>query len=233
MRFSINLASEPYENLRPLRSAVALLALLAVVLSLTLAWKAQHNRRETRVLAEQSDRLDRDLVNLRREQGDLTQKLLRPEVQTIRDRSNFLNSLIIRKSLSWSQLFMDLEKVLPDQVQVATIRPSHNESAQAQVNLTVLSMTVAPLVEFLKNLESSPQFAKPVVNGQRYPGEKATERTIALDLSVLYQQNSAAAPAPEEKEAQPASAKPEKETAAKPLAPIAAARVRSDGKGER
>ena len=233
MRFSINLSSEPYENLRPLRAAIALLALLAVVLSLTVAWKARHNRGETQVLAEQSDRLDRDLVKLRREQGDLTQWLFRPEVQTIRDRSNFLNSLIVRKSLSWSQLFMDLEKVLPDKVQVAAIRPSHNDSAQAQLNLTVLSLTVAPLVEFLKNLESSPQFAKPVVNAQRFPGEKAAEQTIALDLSVLYQQSGAAAPPSGEPKAEPDSAQPEKETAAKPPAPIADARVGSAGRGEK
>jgi Tfp pilus assembly protein PilN len=233
MRFSINLSSEPYENLRPLRAAVALLALLAVVLSLTVAWKARHNRGETRVLAEQGDRLDQDLVNLRREQRDLTQWLFRPEVQTIRDRSTFLNSLIVRKSLSWSQLFMDLEKVLPDRVQVAAIRPSHNESAQAQLNLTVLSLSVAPLVELLKNLESSPQFAKPVVNSQRYPGEKSADPTIALDLSVLYQQNSAAAPVSGETKAEPASAKPERETTAKPPAPIADARVGSARKGER
>jgi Tfp pilus assembly protein PilN len=233
MRSSINLSSEPYENLRPLRAAVALLALLAVVLSLTVAWKARHNRGETRVLAEQSDRLDRDLVNLRREQRDLTQWLFRPEVQTIRDRSAFLNSLIVKKSLSWSELFIDMEKVLPAKVQVAAIRPSHNDSAQAQLNLTVLSLTVAPLVELLKNLEASPQFAKPVVNSQRYPGEKSTDPTIALDLSVLYQQNGAAAPATGEPKAGPVSAQPEKETAAKPPAPMADARVGSAGKGER
>ena len=231
MRFSINLSSEPYENLRPLRAAVALLALLAVVLSLTVGWKARHNRGETRVLAEQSDQLDQDLVKLREDQRVLTKDLARPQFQEIRDRSTFLNSLIIRKSLSWSQLFMDLEKVLPDRVQVAAIRPSHNESAQAQLNLTVLSLTVAPLVELLKNLESSPQFAKPVVNSQRYPGEKSNDPMIALDLSVLYQQGSAAAPASGETKAEPASAKSEKETAAKPPAPIADARVVSAGKG--
>jgi Tfp pilus assembly protein PilN len=233
MRFSINLSTEPYENLRPLRAAVALLALLAVVLSLTVAWKARHNRGETRVLAEQGDRLDQDLVNLRREQRDLTQWLFRPEVQTIRDRSTFLNSLIVRKSLSWSQLFMDLEKVLPDRVQVAAIRPSHNESAQAQLNLTVLSLSVAPLVELLKNLESSPQFAKPVVNSQRFPGEKSNDPMIALDLSVLYQQSGSAALASGEPKSEPASAQPEKVTAAKPPVPIADARVGIAGKGER
>ena len=128
---------------------------------------------------------------------------------------------------------MDLEKVLPDRVQVAAIRPSHNESAQAQLNLTVLSLSVAPLVEFSKNLESSPQFAKPVVNSQRFPGEKSTDPMIALDLSVFYQQSGSAAPAFGEPRSGPASAQLEKETAAKPPAPIADARVGIAGKGER
>ena len=233
MRFSINLSSEPYENLRPLRAAVLGLALLAVVLALTVVWKSRHNQGETRVLAEQSDKLDHELVNLRREQRDLTQWLFRPEVQTIRDRSNFLNSLIIKKSLSWSQLFMDLEKVLPDKVQVTAIRPSHNDAARAQLNLTVSSLSVGPIVEFLKNLESSPQFAKPVVNAQRFPGDKATDQTIALDLSVMYQQNGAAAAASGEPKPEPESEQPDKESPAKSTSPIADARASSGGKGER
>ena len=192
MRVSINLASQPYENLRPLYFAATAALVLAFVLGFTVAWKAHQTRNETRLLSEQSDRLEKDLSNLRVEQRDLTQWLFRPEVQEIRDRSAFLNALILRKSLSWTQLFMDLEKVLPNQVQVTAIRPSLNVSSQAQLNLTVGSMTVGPLVEFLKNLETAPEFAKPVVDLQRFPAEKSPDPTIVLDLSVLYHQSPAA-----------------------------------------
>jgi len=192
MRVPINLASQPYENLRPLYVAACFAALLFVGLILTVAWRAQQNRDQTRVLAEQSEHLQKDLAGLQREQRDLTLWLGQPEVQEIRDRSTFLNSLIVRKSLSWTQMFMDLEKVLPDKVQVAAIRPSANESEYAQLKLSVASPSIAPLVDFLKNLEAAPQFSKPVVDSQRYPVEKAQDPNITLDLGVLYHQSGAA-----------------------------------------
>lgn len=189
MRVPVNLASEPYENLRPLYSAVVMGLLLLIVLSLAVAWKAQQSRNETRVLAEQSEQLDKDLAMLRREQQELMLWLGRPEVQEIREHATFLNSLITRKSLSWTQMFMDLEQILPNNVQVTAIRPSHNESAQAELNLTVVSPTVPPLLEFLKNLEGSPQFSDAVVESQRFPVERATDPNIVLELNVAYRQS--------------------------------------------
>jgi type IV pilus assembly protein PilN len=219
MRVSINLASQPYENLRPLYIAVTLALVLAVALGFAVGWKAHRSRNETRLLSEHSDRLEKDLVNLRREEPVLAQWLFRPEVQDIRDRSAFLNSLIVRKSLSWTELFMDLEKVLPDKVQVTAIQPSPNESAEAKLNMTVSSMTVAPLVELLKNLEASPEFAKPVVGSQRFPTEKSADPTIALELSVLYHQSAAPPPlsAPEK---EPAAEQQNKEKDGKPSASL-------------
>jgi len=86
MRVPINLASQPYENLRPLYVAACFAALLFVGLILTVAWRAQQNRDQTRVLAEQSEHLQKDLAGLQREQRDLTLWLGQPEVQEIRDR---------------------------------------------------------------------------------------------------------------------------------------------------
>ncbi|MBI2815661.1 MAG: hypothetical protein HYX72_01855 [Acidobacteria bacterium] len=188
MRVPINLASQPYENLRPMYLAAVAGVLLVIALSLTVAWKSQQNRNDTRTLAEQSEQLDRDMVKLRNEEQELITWLGRPEVQEIRDHSAFLNSLIVRKSLSWTQIFMDLEKILPHKVQVAAIRPSPNREAQAQLNLTVSSPAVAPLIEFLKNLEDSAQFGTPVVDSQRFPAERAPDQNISLELSVLYRQ---------------------------------------------
>lgn len=188
MRVPINLASQPYENLRPLYSAAVLALALLMALALTLALKERRNRNQTRLLTEQSEQLDKGLADLRREQRELTQWLGRPDVQEIRDRSAFLNSLIIRKSLSWTQMFMDLEKVLPNQVLVTAIRPGKSESAQAQLKITVAAGTVPPLVEFLKNLEAAPQFAKPVVDLQHFPTDKSLDPHIILELSVVYHQ---------------------------------------------
>ena len=192
MRVPINLASQPYQNLRPLYSAAGVALALLVLLAMLVSNKMQRSTDETRLSTQEIQRLDGEMVKLRQEQLTLKQWLGNPQVQEIRDHSTFLNSLIARKSLSWTKLFMDLEKVLPDRVQVVAIRPSMNESERARLNLTLAAPAVEPLVEFLKKLESSPQFSAPVVDAQRFPAEKAQDPNIVLELSVSYRQGSAA-----------------------------------------
>jgi type IV pilus assembly protein PilN len=188
MKNSINLASQPFENVRSLYTAVVVGAVIMLALALTLSWEIRTNRDQSRELTQQAQRLQKDSEALQREQRELTQWLERPEVQEIRDRSSFLNSLIAQKSLSWTQMFMDLEKVLPERVQVTTIRPSRNESSDAKLSLTVASADVAPVIEFLKKLETSPQFSAPALDSQRFPNDSATDRNILFDLSVNYRQ---------------------------------------------
>lgn len=188
MRVPINLASRPYENLRPYYNAAGLAAILLVALASMVAWNDWQNRRDTRLLTEQSNQLETAMAELDREQQELEQWLGRPEVQEIRDRSAFLNSLIVRKSLSWTQMFMDLETILPARAQVTAIRPRLNRDQQVEVNLTVAAASMGPLVEFLKKLEAAPQFGSPVVHAQRPSSTASTDGQITLDLSVLYYQ---------------------------------------------
>ncbi len=188
MRVPINLASRPYENLRPYYNAAGLAAILLVALASMVAWHDWQNRRDTRLLTEQSNQLETAMAELGREQQELEQWLGRPEVQEIRDRSAFLNSLIVRKSLSWTQMFMDLETILPARAQVTAIRPRLNRDQQVEVNLTVAAASMGPLVEFLKKLEAAQQFGSPVVHAQRPPSTASTDGQITLDLSILYHQ---------------------------------------------
>ncbi len=188
MRVPINLASRPYKNLRPYYNAAGLAAILLVALASMVAWNDWQNRRDTRLLTEQSNQLETAMAELDREQQELEQWLGRPEVQEIRDRSAFLNSLIVRKSLSWTQMFMDLETILPARAQVTAIRPRLNRDQQVEVNLTVAAASMGPLVEFLKKLEAAPQFGSPVVHAQRPSSTASTDGQITLDLSVLYYQ---------------------------------------------
>ena len=188
MKVPINLASRPFENLRPLYFAATIALAAFVTMSLLVVWNVQQHRNETSSLTEESSKLDRSLRELKREQEESERWLARPEVQKIREQSEFLNSIILRKSLSWTQIFVDLEKILPEQVQVVTIRPSVNQSQQAELNLAVSAPTVQSLVTLLKVLESSPRFGNPVVDAQGFPSERAKDQNFTLDLSVLYHQ---------------------------------------------
>ena len=59
----------------------------------------------------------------RAEQAKLDAVLRKPENAQVLDRSVLLNSLLYRKGISWTKIFADLEKMLPHNVRVISIRP--------------------------------------------------------------------------------------------------------------
>jgi len=189
MRVPINLASQPLENLRPVRTAVAVAALTALVLGAVILNREWRSRSEFRALIEQQASLELSLKNLDTEQRELESSLSTTQAEQIRVRSGFLNSLILRKSLSWTQLFMDLEKTLPPRARITAIHPKLSATEDVDLELTVSSASMEPLVGFLKNLESSPEFGPPVVGTQHALSDKNSAGDISLDLTTRYLQD--------------------------------------------
>ena len=207
MRVPINLASQPLENLRPWRAAVVVTALAALVLAGVIVRREARDRSEFRSLIQQRNSLEQSMKSLESEQRELETWLSTPAAKQIQERSAFLNSLILRKSLSWTQLFMDLEKTLPSQARIVAIRPSLNPSEEVDLNLTAAATSMSPLVEFLKNLESSEQFGAPAVVGQHFPNDKSVEKAISIELTAQYRQERLQRPEQAANEAMPTSQK--------------------------
>ena len=226
MRIPINLASQPYVNSRPLYNAVWIAATLGIGLALLVIVKDWQVRNETRLLTEQVSQLQGEMTALRAEQQELEQWLGTPQVQAIRAQSAFLNSLIDRKSLSWTRIFMDLEKILPPQAQITAIQPSLNQFRQAQLNLSVAAVDMGPLIQFLKNLESSRQFGSPVVESQRFPSERAKDRNIVIEVKTGY----FAALVPETSPPEESPGGPASPAESKPLASASPGRPAEEGR---
>ncbi len=188
MSVRFNLASHPYENLRPSYVLVGMALVLLVVLAGLLVSRERQQSAETRSITQQMARFEQEIESLAREQSELDEWLRRPEVQEVRDHSAFLNSLILRKSLSWTQMFLDLEQILPDRAQVTAIQPRVNRSRQPELALAVTAEEMGPLVELLKNLESSSQFGSPAVLSQRFTTDRNSVPQIDMTLQTLYRQ---------------------------------------------
>lgn len=188
MSVRFNLASHPYENLRPSYVLAGMALVLLVVLAGLLVSREQQQSAETRSITQQMARFEQEIESLAGEQSALDEWLRRPEVQEIRDHSAFLNSLILRKTLSWTQMFLDLEQILPDRAQVTAIQPRLNRSQQPDLALAVTAEEMGPLVELLRNLESSSQFGSPAVLSQRFTADRNSVPQIEMTLQTSYRQ---------------------------------------------
>jgi type IV pilus assembly protein PilN len=158
MRLDINLATRPYEDAREFwmrwGTAVAALALLTVLL---VGWtvrgwlNAGRDRHAIAGLQEQIRERDRERANA---QAYLEMAANR----STRDQSQFLNGLILRKAFSWTRVFEELERVMPNNLHVVSLRPGVNEQGQVELEMKVVGDTRAPAVELVHRMEGSRHF---------------------------------------------------------------------------
>lgn len=187
MRIPINLASEPFRRDRPMLLAsgactVALVALLGLLVFLIFNGRAR--ARDTREgVAQLSAQLDAATV----EQAQIEQLLRQPANAEVFQRSLLLNSLVERKSISWTRIFADLESVMPYNVLLIQVRlPQINSRQEVSLDMTVGAKDYLPVEDFMRGLEESPLFG-PVQEHDFMP-PSPTQPLYEYRLSVDYAQ---------------------------------------------
>ena len=165
MKITVNLATRPFIELRPiflrLRIFMAVLAVVAVgalvashILQKRLdAAQAQINAVHAKVVAAQDEK--------RRNE----RRMREPANAAVLARAHFLNALFLRKSFSWTAIMMDLETVLPAGVQVTSIEPEPTSDGDVMIRLRV-SGDRDRAVQLVRNLERSKRFLAPRLTGE-------------------------------------------------------------------
>ena len=137
IRVPINLASEPFRRDRPCWLPPRPCCLLLVILlgvEVNHCFRAPRGRR----IRVTIDRLNTRLHGIATQQAKLNATLSKPENAEVLERSLFLNSLIDRKAISWTKIFADLEKVMPYNVRLVSVRLPEVDSE----NRVLLDMVV-------------------------------------------------------------------------------------------
>jgi len=187
IRIPVNLATEPFRRDRPLIvGAVALSAVLVLSLAIQglVIVSERSQAADIRILL---DRLNRQTHTLAVEQQKLDATLGQPANAEVLERSLFLNVLIQHKAISWTKMFADLEKVLPGDVRLVTVRlPQVDSQSHVWLDMTVASKDIVPVWSLVQKLESSPQFSDAQVMTTLPPSQ--TEPFYRARVSVSYAQ---------------------------------------------
>lgn len=172
MRISINLATHPFVELRPLfaklRIAMAGLALLAVGLGIGLHVMSTR----AKVDEAQMDALKQQTQALNNERMANEARMRQPQNRAVLERSKFLNALFASKSFSWTAVMMDLERVLPAGVQVTSIEPALTPDGDVNIRMRV-SGDRERTVELVRNLERSQRFLSPHLANETAQNQEA------------------------------------------------------------
>lgn len=187
LKLSVNLASEPFRRDRPVFVAsIALAVLLAGLLALQvyIIFSERDQLADTRVTMA---RLEAQVTAMGYEQAKLDGVLRRPENAEVLERSIFLNALLLRKGISWTKIFSDLEGVMPHNVRLMSIRlPQITSQNEIQLDMVVGAQTGEPVLQFLMQLEGAPQFGATSLNSWLPPSQ--TEPLYRYRVSVNYVQ---------------------------------------------
>ena len=180
MRVSVNLATRPFVELRPLfarlRLTMGLLALLAIGLgfglhALTMRAQAAQARMDDlrgKTLAYQQERQKNEA------------RMRQPQNMAVLSRSEFLNELFAKKSFSWTSVMMDLERVLPERLQVTSIEPVIAKDGSVTIRLKV-SGDRDRAVQLVRNLEQSQRFLSPRLSGETAKASAQTNTRVVVD----------------------------------------------------
>jgi Tfp pilus assembly protein PilN len=186
MRLDINLATHRYEDARQFWMrwgtglgvlSIATLALLIMTIS---GWNSA--RLDRNKIAElQSKIAERD-----KERADAEALLNRPENRSMRDKSQYLNELIARKTFSWTKAFEDLERVMPPRIHLVSIRPELNDENQLAIKMVVAGDSADRAIELVRRMEDSRHFKETRIETYGSAPQQQGGDTVEFSINALY-----------------------------------------------
>jgi type IV pilus assembly protein PilN len=197
MRITVNLATRPFVELRPvlmrLRLIMAGLGLASAALWIGGAALSAKLARQNALL----DRLRNQTIAVQAARVRTEARLRQGNDAAILERAHFLNALFLRKSFSWTAVMMDLEQVLPGGVQVTSIEPQVGADGTVVIRMRVAGERDRA-VELVRNLERSRRFLQPRLasessqtkeNGNTQAAQVNPAAPAAVDFDILANYN--------------------------------------------
>lgn len=198
MRITLNLATHPYVELRPLYQRLRVLAVLLLVTAALLGWILSTQRHKAAIAEAHAATLDSAIARTHSGRLQAEASMRQPDNAAVLAQAHFLNNLFLHKSFSWTAVMMDLEQVLPANVQVLTIDPVVAKDGTVTIHMRVAGPR-DKAVTLVRNLEHSRRFRTPRIvaetaqaqnqNGRPNPEFEAASVANGVNFDVLAEYN--------------------------------------------
>ena len=186
MRLTINLASQKYEDVRQFyvrwSIAIAVSALLMLVLT-ALAWRNFSNSSESNKRIKQ---LQAEIASLEKERASAEAISNLPENHDVTAQKNYWNRQINRRQLSWTQLFNDLQRIMPARAFLSSVVPEITKDNRLKLTLTVMGDTHENGLELQKKMERSDRFRSPQITNEITQAQGRSEIPLYKFEIVTY-----------------------------------------------
>lgn len=187
MRFNINLASQKYEDVRRFYKlwsiAIGSLAVLAVVLIAFVIVNYSGAQKSNQHIKE----LQTKMNTLQKERSEAEAIANAPQNHDVTAQKNYWNKQIYRRQLSWTQLFNDLQKIMPARAYLTAVHPELTADNRLRLNLTIKGDSYSNGLELVQKMEKSERFRGTQINSQAIEKEqRSTAQLYKFEIVTYY-----------------------------------------------
>lgn len=158
MKVRLNLATKPLESHRRFLAGASFTAFIAVVVFAALGWHVYSVREAASEVRARTERIRQERAKYEAERNELKRFFEQKNIKGLNDRAAFINGIIVVRSFNWTQMFMDLERILPAGVHIISIEPKQ-VSGHVELNLAFGAVSDEAKLRFMRALETSKLFS--------------------------------------------------------------------------
>lgn len=186
MRIRLNLATKALETHRRFLAGAGLIAVVAGIVFLGLGWHVYSVRKVDAELRARTEKTRQEMVKLEAQRSELERYFNQKDIAELNARAAFINGIIDSSSFNWTQMFMDLERILPGGVHVVSIEPKQVQG-KVEVKLTVGAISDEAELKFLRALAESREFTEVQVQNihPSSAGNQSADKEV-VQLTTVY-----------------------------------------------
>jgi Tfp pilus assembly protein PilN len=187
MRININLASQKYEDVREFYRRWGLAIGFAAALTLVLIVVAVFNYSSSTKSNARIKELQATIASLQKERASAEVISNLPENHDVNEQKNYWNRQINRRQLSWTQLFNDLQRIMPARAYVNSVHPEITPDNRLRLTLLIKGDTHGNGLELVQKMEKSERFRNPQINNELIEKDQKTGAQLyKFDIVTYY-----------------------------------------------
>jgi hypothetical protein len=185
-----NLSTRPFYNERAVRAVIGAMALVAIGLTVFNVYEIMRLRREGSDSRQTIADNDAQARRQREQAAVIRRAIDKVKLDAVQLAASEANSLIDRRTFSWTELLNLFQSTLPPDVRISGVRPQSDSEGRRLVQVSVFSRRAEDLAEFIEALEKTGSFSG-VLSRADQPEESGTLRS---ELQAYYTPATASAP---------------------------------------
>jgi Tfp pilus assembly protein PilN len=187
MRLNINLATERYEDVRQFyvrwSAALSVAAIFTAILVVITVFNYSSSSQSGKRIRQLRQRID--VLQSERASAEAVENS--PENRDVTDQKNYWNAQIAHRSFSWTQLFNDLQRIMPGRAYVLSVKPELTKDNRVKLTLQIAAEQHGNAIDLVKRMESSPRFKQPEITAESAQKDSRTgASTIKLEIQTFY-----------------------------------------------